>query len=117
MTPQIEMLTREHLKVLKYLKSVHGEMLQDVALRNATKIYDFEDMEDICKELYNNKYLDKLRIDADKTIVDVHLSYKGRHYRKYIAKARLHAVGSWFASHIVELVALILSLIALIRTI
>lgn len=106
---------REKRNVLKVLNKMRDKPFSDTELRNATKIFDREKMTKLCCELKSEGFLDSF-LHNQNTIISIELSYKGIIYKQIIRTEILKSCFAWFSEHILELAALILSLIALLRT-
>ena len=112
------MLDYEQRKVLRFLNEMRAsrQPFSDTDLRNRTKIYDRDTLVKLCKELEREGYFEDLSLTLIMDIVNIELSYKGISYLKVQRKEFCIAVGRWFSENLVGLAALIVSIVALIRT-
>lgn len=106
----------EQIKVLSALNKMKNTPFSEVELRNKTKIFDRYRLIMLCKDLNKSGYFDSYQVSTTNNIQKITLSYKGLCYKRDLSVRFITKCLSWFSSHIVELAALIVAIIALIRT-
>lgn len=111
-------MTCQQLKVLRELNRMYTahEPFSEVTLRNNTKLFDRSRLLKLCSDLNQKGYFDVYQTDRFQNITNIDLSYRGLCYRREFILEILSRCFAWFSAHIVELAALILSVIALLRT-
>ncbi len=106
---------REQRKILKALNQMQKQPFTETELHNLTKIFDRSKLVKLCRDLKEKGYLESFS-ESHNTITSIELSYKGIIYKQIIRTKILNNCFTWFSEHILELAALILSVIALLRT-
>lgn len=110
------LLNREQRKVLSVLNRMKNSPFSEIDFRNKTKIFERARLVLLCKTLDQAGYFDSCEITTTNDIQKIKLSYKGLCYKHDLVFEFLSGCFLWFSDHIVELAALIVAIIALIRT-
>ena len=107
----------EQRKILKVLNQMQKQRqsFTETELRNLTRIFDTNRLVKLCRNLKEEGYLESFS-ESHNTITSIELSYKGIIYKQIIRTKILDHCFAWFSEHILELATLILSVIALLRT-
>lgn len=111
-------MKREFKTTLKVLNAMRKDQksFDEARFLNGIRIFDREKVSKLCEELKALGYLDTLVIDSAKTIRSITLSYRGMTYKEENRAAFWKACLAWFTQNLVGLAALIVSIIALIRS-
>ena len=110
-------LNKEQRKVLKALNDIHTENItfNQVNFMNRIKRFDRDKVARCCESLHP-EFISVVTITQRSEIKDLQLSYNGFHYTQKLREDLFHRIFTWFSDHIIELLALILSIFALLRT-
>lgn len=109
-------MLREQRKILRELNKIRTQRLSytEIDLYNRTKILDRDRLVKACKNLLDTGYLSDLKIAGNKTITHIELSYNGIRYKSIRRQAFIRATWDWITDHMVDIIALILSIISLV---
>lgn len=112
------MLRFEQRKVLKALNQIRKERasFSEVDLCNRAKVFERDKLAALCLSLQEQGYLHSVKFGCGKAIQNLELSYLGMNYRREFVADVWKAVLRWFASNLVGLAALTVSIIALLRS-
>ena len=118
------MLHLDQIWVLHTLNKARkdGKEVSGKALVRKHGKHDQEKLVALCRELAKNGYFDDLG-DFDKNCINFNneigplfLSYRGMTYAREVRNELFKNIFSWFSDHLIELLALIISIIALLNT-
>lgn len=103
--------------VLKALNAMHKENVRftEADFMNKLKQFNREKVARCCESLHP-EFISAVTISQHLEITNLQLSHNGFHYTRKLREDLFHRVFSWFSGHIIELLALILSIFALFRT-
>ena len=110
-------MTFKQYRVLRILNQMRkaNQPFSDNAVRNHIRDFDRDEFLALCKDLNTKGYFERFKVAPHGDILEMELSYKGMCFRQNFAVRIVSGCFHWFSEHILELVALILSLIALLR--
>lgn len=118
------MLHLDQIWVLHRLNKARKEG-KEVSGKALVRKYGKQDQEKLvalCRELAENGYFDDLG-DFDKNFININneigtlfLTYRGMTYAREVRNELFKNIFSWFSDHLIELLALIISIIALMNS-
>lgn len=113
------MLTLEQMRVLKTLNEMQesGEAFSETTFYNRLDRYKNDRIVKLCKKLEHDGYIEKLSLVSSRRIDYIELTYSGMVYRRLFIKDCAKAILVWLANNLVGIAALIVSIIALLRTV
>lgn len=113
------MLTLEQMRVLKTLNEMQesGEAFSETTFYNQLKRYDNDRIIKLCEQLATDKYVEKIQLTITGRLEHIELKYPGMVYRRLFVKDCIKAVLVWLANNLVGIAALLVSIIALLRTV
>lgn len=112
------MLTLEQLRILRVLNRMRklNQAFSQIEFEKSAKIPNKEKLYALCESLDEQGYFKFFAYNLALEITQIALSYKGMTYIQVIVMNFMKKTFIWLSDHIIELAALILSVIALLRT-
>lgn len=112
------MLHLEQIKVLRKLNKARKKepiLTGDILTANKKHI-DNDRLAKLCQTLKDDGYLDTFVLNIYGEISVLELSYRGITYAREVRNQIIKTTFNWFSDHMIEILALIISIIALIRS-